>query len=251
MAGRITDKGRVKAGRGIGQGSEYDPWFKIGDFGSSGRSTRLYFEKTGRIHHFLSKLETRTFFWLSWQDGVTDIREQFPLDIKETKKIAKSLGYRHPRKNGVRVCYTLDFLVDTDQGQKAYQVRYSDAQNKRFAENNEVVQKLLERKNIPLIVISERSFSKALIKNLETINVYTEKPDTNLTIPYFVEQVASAMSATRTIRELIHEIAQQEAISFNLALHFFMNLVYEKTITLPIEQALLMDLSSDQIIIRD
>lgn len=85
-----------KEGRGQGRGADYRPWLAIYDVASRGRSHRVVGYKTGRIHHFLSDIEWRLFMHLDWCDGVTDIREQFPLERCETSRIAEGLGIRHP-----------------------------------------------------------------------------------------------------------------------------------------------------------
>ena len=78
----ITEKKIIKyinEGRGQGLGKDYIPWIKIQHFPSNGRVSRIKSWKTGRVHHFLSDLETKYFYYLEWQDDVIDIREQFPL----------------------------------------------------------------------------------------------------------------------------------------------------------------------------
>lgn len=49
----------IKEGRGQGEGSNYIPWLKVGDFSSLGRSHRIRDTKSGRIHHFFSDLEKK------------------------------------------------------------------------------------------------------------------------------------------------------------------------------------------------
>lgn len=87
----------MKEGRGQGHGESYRPWLTIQDVSSSGRSSRIHCRKTGREHHFLSDIKTALFLLLDWSDSVTDIREQFPLDREETRRIAADMGVRHPR----------------------------------------------------------------------------------------------------------------------------------------------------------
>jgi hypothetical protein len=70
----------TKEGRGQGTGGNYKPWLTIQDVPSRGRAARPTGWKTGRVHHFLSDIETAVFYLLDWEDHVLDIREQFPLD---------------------------------------------------------------------------------------------------------------------------------------------------------------------------
>src|SRR5699024_3227724 len=83
----------IKGGRGTGSGAGYQPWLKIQDVSSLGRSTRLKGIKTGRQHEFLSDLERNYFYLTEFFDVVLDIREQFPLlPQEETIVMQKSLG---------------------------------------------------------------------------------------------------------------------------------------------------------------
>ncbi|MBC6972759.1 transposase [Bacillus sp. Xin] len=69
----------IKEGRETGSGGDYQPWLKIQDVSSLGRSTRLKGIKTGRQHEFLSDLERNYFYLTEFSDFILDIREQFPL----------------------------------------------------------------------------------------------------------------------------------------------------------------------------
>lgn len=69
----------LEEGRGQGIGKDYKPWLTIQDFPSMGRVSRIYSNKTERVHHFFSDSETRMFYLFHWEDAVIDIREHFPL----------------------------------------------------------------------------------------------------------------------------------------------------------------------------
>jgi TnsA endonuclease N terminal len=92
---KLIDK-RNSEGRGQGRGSDYKPGLRIQDVPSQGLVTRVNGWKTNREHHLFSKLELHYFYILDWSSIVSDIREQFPLDLDETLAIAKQLGISHP-----------------------------------------------------------------------------------------------------------------------------------------------------------
>src|SRR5579871_1597833 len=96
MKSRMSDKTRFKKKRGLGSGKNYLPWIQVQDFSSKGMSSRVLGKKTGRTHHFLSLLEVNLFYILDYSQGVEDIREQFPLELSETRQIANSLSIKHP-----------------------------------------------------------------------------------------------------------------------------------------------------------
>jgi len=103
----------LKDGRGQGEGATYKPWLTVQDVPSTGRSSRVLGCKTGRIHHFLSDLETRYFYLLDWSDDIADVREQYPLPRVETKALAATLGIRHPQDPSTKtdIVVTTDFLI--------------------------------------------------------------------------------------------------------------------------------------------
>ena len=88
----------LKEGRGQGEGAAYKPWICIQDFPSLGVCARPLGIKTGRVHHLLSRNEEFYFILLDTDPDVLDIREQFPLRLTETLRLAESLGIRHPYK---------------------------------------------------------------------------------------------------------------------------------------------------------
>lgn len=106
----------LKEGRGSGEGEFYKPWLTIHDFASIGRSHRIPDWQHGRLRHLMSDLEEIIFYLLSWNERVTDIREQFPLlPLEETLWIAEELGIKHPADPISRfpIVMTTDFLLKT------------------------------------------------------------------------------------------------------------------------------------------
>jgi hypothetical protein len=84
-----------KEGRGSGTGAEYQPFVTVHDFPSRGRVHRIFGIKTRRVHQLLSGLERNVFLGFEWPGSVTDVREQYPLRLEKTLKIAKDLGVPH------------------------------------------------------------------------------------------------------------------------------------------------------------
>lgn len=109
---------RLKDGRGQGQGSDYKPFIYTRDVSSLGRSHRLPGSKTRRLHHLLSDLELAIFLTLDRSPHVTDIREQFPMRVEDTVRIAEELGLPHGCYKGTPQVLTSDFLVDFEDPQR-------------------------------------------------------------------------------------------------------------------------------------
>jgi hypothetical protein len=79
-----TIKKWIAEGRGQGHGKNYAPWLRARDVPSNGYVNRILGWKTTRRHEFLSNLEASYFYLLEWSPFVSDVREQFPLNLDET-----------------------------------------------------------------------------------------------------------------------------------------------------------------------
>ena len=161
---------RIKQGYGQGQGRDYKPWLRVQDVPSIGRAHRIHSHRTKRVHHLLSDLERTVFFILDWKSSTLDIREQYPLKLDDTLAIAKEAGIRHPQMAGINQVMSSDFLVDTaDKNLSKFvlQVKYSSAmEDKRTIEKLEIERRYWQKKKIPFYLVSERSFSDVIDKNL-------------------------------------------------------------------------------------
>ena len=162
---------RIKEGRGQGTGSNYKPFIYTWEVSSRGRSHRIFGNKSRRIHHLLSDLELAVFLTLDWLPQVYDIREQFPLRVDDTARIADACGIVHGKFKGVNQVLSSDFLVDFDDPERprmAFQAKYSsDLQKPDTIERLALEQKYWEDKEIPWAIITEKDFSKAVFLNIQ------------------------------------------------------------------------------------
>src|SRR5699024_11166945 len=140
----------------------YQPWLKIQDVSSLGRSTRLKGIKTGRQHEFLSDLERIYFYLTEFSDAVLDIREQFPLlPQEETIVIAEELGIKHPSKlkTGDRIVMSTELLLTVDKGQRVFEVAHTIKMKDKLLE-----ERVLEKFEIELVYCEPRGISWGIIK---------------------------------------------------------------------------------------
>ncbi|WP_199338107.1 TnsA endonuclease N-terminal domain-containing protein [Nostoc sp. FACHB-280] len=166
---------RIDEGCGQGRGIDYKPAIHISDFSSKGSSLQSLGWKTRREHHLLSQIESDYFYLLEWSPIVIDIREQFPLDIKETLLIAEQCGYNHPvnPNTGEPNVMTTDFVI-TIQGtanvgilDQARTVKPSDKlQEKRTLEKLEIERRYWKSRNIDWGIVTEQEIPKILVKNI-------------------------------------------------------------------------------------
>ncbi|PWU70443.1 TnsA endonuclease N-terminal domain-containing protein [Gracilibacillus dipsosauri] len=166
-------KKMIQDGRGQGRGKEYVPFIQAHDnkVASHGWLTRHLGWKTGRIHHTLSEHERSYLYYLEWLDFVTDIREQYPLEMERTKEIAKQLDIKHAEYKGVPVVMTTDFNI-TLQSPKGEinvvrTVKPPHKLTKRTLELFEIERRYFSELGIDWCVILSSKLPKVLIKNVE------------------------------------------------------------------------------------
>lgn len=167
----------LKEGRGLGHAKDYRPWLTIQDVSSHGRSSRIHSRKTDREHHLLSDRETALFLLLDWSDSVTDIREQFPLDRVETRRIAADMGVRHPAdpQSKTDIVMTTDFLVEIQVGQTtklaARSVKpASELDNLRTLEKQEIERRYWSARDVDWGLVTELDLPTQRIKNLRWLH---------------------------------------------------------------------------------
>jgi hypothetical protein len=167
-----------KAGRGKGTGKEYLPWLRVQDVSSKGLSTRVEGWKTGRIHHFLSQLESTYYYVLEWSRIVLDIREQYPLlPLEETISIAQSCGIKHPvhPKTEKPVVFTTDFLLTVSLDGKtvthARTVKYAKALDSvQTLKKLEIERRFWEARGIDWGIVTELDIPAELSQNVNDLH---------------------------------------------------------------------------------
>lgn len=160
----------IKQGRGTGAGKDYLPWLTVRDLPSAGRSHRVWGFQTQRTHHLLSDLELAAFFLFDRNPSVTDIREQYPLRLDDTREIAAQAGICHPEVRGHIQIMSTDFLVDTNKPELpkvAIQVKTSsDLLNPRTIEKLELERRYWVMKDVPWYLLTEKQIPKTVTKNI-------------------------------------------------------------------------------------
>ncbi|MGE7694967.1 TnsA endonuclease N-terminal domain-containing protein [Lysinibacillus sp. NPDC094177] len=163
----------IKEGRGQGELSNYIPWIKIQDISSRGNVSRLMGWTTMRQHEFLSNLERDYFSILDWEDSVVDIREQFPLNLETTLRIAEEKGIKHSTDNitGIPFDMTTDFFItvikNTEKKYIARTVKPSkQLEDERIIEKFEIEREYWESRGIDWGIVTEKEIPKQLASNI-------------------------------------------------------------------------------------
>jgi hypothetical protein len=174
-----TIKKWIAEGRGQGHGKNYAPWLRARDVPSNGYVNRILGWKTTRRHEFLSNLEASYFYLLEWSPFVSDVREQFPLNLDETLAIAEQSKIKHPAIPGIGepAVMTTDFLVDiTHNGSTTEHARtIKPAQylsSKRILEKFEIERRYWLRHKVDWAIVTDRDIPVDMVKNIEWVHPY-------------------------------------------------------------------------------
>ena len=232
---------RIKDGRGQGMGKDYQPWLTIQDVSSHGVSHRIYSHKTQRVHHLLSNLELYVFLILDWSSSVQDIREQFPLDIDDTREICLEHGLRHPCIQGSNQVMSSDFLIDTNNKNKpqfVIQVKpLKELLKERTIEKLEIERRYWALKEIPWNIVTEQNIPITARKNLEWLSPFvTEHLEPDIWNSLYTISYYFSNKPEISIIKLCKEIDIQERTTAGTTLQYLRTLIANRLIKFDIQQ---------------
>ncbi|WP_206915849.1 TnsA endonuclease C-terminal domain-containing protein [Alicyclobacillus suci] len=173
-----TLKRYIKEGKGQGELDRYRPWLTTQDYSSSGRSSRVKGWKTGRIHHFLSDIETRYFYLVEYDADCWDIREHYPiLDLQDTLGDCDiDLNKYCDKESGTRYVLTTTFLLtlkDAD-GKKRYVARSvkaaAELEKPKVVERFELMRRYFESKQIDWGIVTQHDINVTRARNIEWVH---------------------------------------------------------------------------------
>ena len=152
----------------------YEPFIKVSDISSHGRSHRVFGHKSGRTHHLLSDLELSVFLLFEWSSNVVSINEQFALNLEETLTLALQANINHPSIRGENKVMTSDFYItlnaknESMKTQMALQVKYAkDLDDPRTLEKIEIERRFWQRKDVPFYIITENDIPNIVSTNIK------------------------------------------------------------------------------------
>ena len=237
----------------IPRGKGYKPFILIQDVPSLGRSSRLRGIKTGRQHEFLSDLERNYFMILEFSDCVVDIREQFPLELKETLLIAEELGIKHPTHSITKepITMTSDFCITLKKVNTTEEVirttKYKqDLLDRRVIEKFQIEKTYWQRKGIDWGMVTEAEVDKNYSQNVADILDYYDLSDHEglATIDkdekgdMVIEFLQRLMDANKTVRQIASVFERDVHLPKGTGIALFKHLVARKYIKIDLLQPL-------------
>jgi hypothetical protein len=171
---------RQKEGRGKGSKKNYKPWNRVQEMVTRGRVSRILGGTTGRQHEIKNKLHLALFLILDFSHPV-DIREEFPLPLKATMKIAERLGIKHlTNRGGELIPYVSPFVVTrSDENNKecfdVFAVLYEKHLKKSHViEYLEIQRVFWSSKRGRLWIVTENELPTQLMRNLAELQPWLQ-----------------------------------------------------------------------------
>lgn len=255
----------VRAGRGMGHGSDYAPFIQIHrkNMPSGGKIHFSYLPFVKRYGHFLSTNEYSFAIFLWWL-GVDDLREQFPCwpwphvhplygrpdylpavipKSRGTLDIASTLGIAPLRceRSPIRYVPTIDLMATVHHGGdlQAFAFAIKPATRIRDRDWSERDQELLALQNvyaqelgITCRLASGTDIPFALRTNLEILCKYCELNDPGLTsmAAHCRDLFARRIEIGESLHDLIHGVAGTAGLPFDQASVLFHHFLWRRQI---------------------
>lgn len=228
--------------------SEYVPFLSVRSVPTKGKANRIMGWKTGREHHFLSKLEYNAFYYFDWSDDVIDIKEQYPLlPIDVLQNIAIKAGIEYPSFNGGSIIMTTDFLITAMKNNKI--VHYArtikpsiELSNERIIEKFEIERRFFNSKNIDWGIITEKELSDTFSNNLEILHsnklvdnkTTLEKQYLFTVYKQLIEEIDKSTSKEIPIAHILTQLSQNLRVNLSDIIGVFLKAIIDKIIVLDI-----------------
>lgn len=241
----------VAQGCGQGQGIEYQPWLRVQDVPSHGRSRKVNGVKIDRIYHLLSDLEYAYFVLLEFSETVIDIREQYPLfPVQDIQRIAQARSIRYPKYAGTDVPYVLttDFLVtvrapDGTTQLAARTVKYSNALMasktlERTLQKLELEKVFWTDQGISWGIVTEQAINSVLSQNLQWLRdgALIDRHLLQASVQErFLEALDRVDTEERMLSASLRRAGQALHLPYKDALLLFKHLVWTKAIVLDLK----------------
>ena len=252
----------LEEGRGQGKGKDYKPWLTIQDFPSLGRVSRVFCDKTQRIHHFFSDNETRMFYLFNWEDDVIDIREHFPLlDIGQVIKDKRGLDLDKfvDKQTGTPYVFSTTFLITVkDKRNEEFYIARSvksaiELEKHHIIEKFELERRYWESKGIDWGIVTQKDIPVIKAKNIEWVYSALEDSlergiDNETKMDLAQELSFILMDNPNTVRKLTSWFDDEFQLQKGTGLYLFKFLIATKSIKVDMEQKININLSANELI---
>ena len=183
--------------------SEYRPFITTQSFHSCTSRSRVYIPRFNRDFHLMSAGEYLALLRFEWDDRVTEIREQFPLDPRITNRLCSDEHMICPGaiSGGRAIVMTTDFLVtyqqlDGTMSFCAYQIKYNnpESDDRRTKSKILIEKRYWESLGIQYDWILSSCFNKIYSFNLDYLFRYRCELEDRRTLPRLTTEEIECLS---------------------------------------------------------
>lgn len=188
---KVSEQTKLDQHRGEGHGKDYKPWIRVNEFNSLGTTSNPVDWKNGRTMQLLSQGEMYAYYINRWDESVIDIREQFPLDLEDTLRIADSEHLKHPKNRESRM--TSDLLLDyADGSQKVLSIKRnrSALDDDRTAVKLWIEQEYWKGKGVPFEVLFANEMNLTMVTNIRLVTEFYDLSDVFDSVSYLKYLIA-------------------------------------------------------------
>ena len=233
----------------------YRPWVTVRQSHTIGQGQIIMSHKTNRTHHFLSRGESKPFYHFEADPEVTEIFDQFPLDINQTMKIADELNIVHPGSyieadeyGGYKPAktMTLDYVIKRGDGsQHAFNFKYADSLDPKLTspvavartEAKAKIERAYCRKfNITWTQLTENSFNAGVTQNLKYLReCFDYENEINVgddikSVVLCQLKLAFERNPRLTVRDVLNRVSVESKFKLHQVQSLFQFFVYNKLI---------------------
>lgn len=250
----------LREGRGKGNLAEYKPWLTVQDFPSIGRASRILGNKTKRVHHFFSDLETMCFYLWDWDEKVIDIKEHYPLlnlyDVVDVENININTFKDKDTNEPYVLTTTFFILVRTEEGGSdcfVRSVKYKSALEKSTTiEKLELERRYWEAQGAGWAIITEDDIPKEKAKNIQWFHgVLDEYKNYDVNEKTMVrlcgEFLEYANSSDLSIRKLSKDFEMKNSLKEGTGIFIFKYLLAARVIEIDMNKNIDLNLTFSEI----
>lgn len=232
---------------------DYEGSVKIQDFSSNGRVSRILGRKTGRIHHFLSDLETKVFYILDFDKNVVDIKEHYPLEDVRDLLTDKHINWKkfNDKKTGKEYVITTTFLVTLSNNKE---VAISCKNKSQLYKSSTQLKLEIERrywnvKGINWCIVTNENISNIKLNNIKWLQLGESLIDINADLLNIIKETISIN--TGKLKNYIENISEKYNYEYKLVLSTIKTMIINNYLLINLDEEISLETNIEQFLINE
>lgn len=232
---------------------DYEGSVKIQDFSSNGRVSRILGRKTGRIHHFLSDLETKVFYILDFDKNVVDIKEHYPLEDVRDLITDNDINWKkfNDKKTGKEYVITTTFLVTLSNNKE---VAISCKNKSQLYKSSTQLKLEIERrywniKGINWCIVTNEDISNIKLNNIKWLQLGESLIDINAELLNIIEETISIN--TGKLKNYIENISKKYNYEYKVVLSTIKTMIINNYLLINLDEEISLETNIERFLINE